>query len=36
MIAQGMLAEPCHNAPFLLAPTFLGEEGGGGGTKRLM
>lgn len=37
MIAQGMLVEPRHNAPFLLAPTFSG--GGGGeerGTKALM
>lgn len=38
MIAQGMLVEPRHNAPFLLAPTFSGGGGGGEerGTKALM
>lgn len=30
MIAQGMLVEPRHNAPFLLAPTFSGGGGGEG------
>lgn len=35
MIAQGMLVEPRHNAPFLLAPTFSGG-GEERGTKALM
>lgn len=36
MIAQGMLVEPRHNAPFLLAPTFSGGGGEERGTKALM